>query len=150
MGILRRLILIAKGYLSLSTEQLDKVASEEQQREEAARKKALFELQEFSSSGIESRRQSGNSPTSPSTRTITVANKLAADYRLLGVREDADLQTVETAWRELARRADPKRFPSGSTEEKKAAEILSSINSAYARIRESINPTEGRFGQLEL
>ncbi|MHB9038575.1 MAG: J domain-containing protein [Armatimonadota bacterium] len=76
--------------------------------------------------------------------------RLAADYQLLGVKPGGGLEAVEAAWRRLALRADPKRFHSGSEEEKKAASLLNSINDAYARIREELDPTEGRFGQLEL
>jgi len=75
---------------------------------------------------------------------------LAQDYLTLGVRVGSDLEAVEAAWRLLARRADPKRFPAGSDEEKRAGELLAQINESYTRIRESVNPTEGRFGRLEL
>ena len=68
----------------------------------------------------------------------------------MGVKPGSDLDAVESKWRELVRRADPKRFPLGSEEERRAAEILNSVNGAYARIREDLNPTEGRFGRLEL
>lgn len=140
MSILRRIVLIVKGYLSSASETMDRVAAEEELREAQAKRRALEELR-----GAASEPTHAGAPSAP-----TIASALAADYRLLGVAAGSDLQTVEAAWRELARRADPKRFPAGSDEEKRAAEILRLVNDAYARIRESLNPTEGRFGRLEL
>lgn len=146
MGVFQRIVLIMKGYLSAASDRVERVATEEESRLAKARKQALEELKGLSSTDI----PSTSIPTAPaSTRTAPQQARLTADYRMLGIAPGSDLETVETAWRELARRADPKRFPSGSEEEKKAAEILRSVNDAYARIREAMNPTEGRFGRLE-
>ena len=150
MGIIRRLLLIAKGYVTSTSERLNTLAAEEERAQAQARKAALAEVKELADADTISRRYPKEITAISSEQSKAELSQLSADYRLLGLTNDADLQTVEVAWRELARRADPKRFPSGSEEEKRAAEILDSINSAYARIRESINPTEGRFGQLEL
>ncbi len=94
-----------------------------------------------------------SAPATPPVRPKAqpaITGGLEPDYLLLGVPVGADLDIVEAAWRRLARRADPKRFPPGSEEEKRAGVLLCRINDAYARIRESVNPTEGRFGRLEL
>ncbi len=127
---------------------MDAVAAAEEAREAAARRKALQELKTLETSTPDEMRQAAESALAPRRRAEAAA--LAADYRLLGLRAGADLASAEEAWRRLAARADPKRFPSGSEEERRAAEILKSINEAYERIRESLIPTEGRFGQLEL
>jgi len=86
----------------------------------------------------------------PEAANTSVAVDLASDYAVLGLTSEAKIEAVEAAWAQLARRADPKRFPEGSEESKRAAEILKKINTSYERIRESLNPTEGRFGKLEL
>ena len=144
MGIFGRLILILKGYVGATSDRVERVAVEEELRLARARKEALEELRSIE--------KPGGAPSVEIASPVRqlAAAELAADYRLLGTAPGAGLESVEVAWRELARRADPKRFPDGSEEEKRAAEILRSINEAYARIRESVNPTEGRFGRLEL
>ncbi len=154
MGVLQRLILILKGYIGATGDRVERLAVEEELRLARARQEALEELRSAqmrqpSAGSTSSQRLS---PSAHGTRISdsVPADYLLADYRLLGVKPGSGLDTVEGAWRELARRADPKRFPSGSQEERKAAEILKSINGAYARIREGLSPTEGRFGRLEL
>ena len=144
MGIFGRLILILKGYVGATSDRVERVAVEEELRLARARKEALEELRSIE--------KPGGAPAVDVASPVRqpVVAKLAADYRLLGLAPGAELESVEAAWRALARRADPKRFPAYSEEEKRAAEILRSINEAYARIRESVNPTEGRFGRLEL
>lgn len=125
-----------RGYLTTSQERINQIAAEEELRRTAEQHK-----------------------TNGSLLSITVQTQTAipprqahliADYKTLGIKPGSSLDEVEAAWKRLALRADPKRFPSGSEEEKKAAAILDSINRAYANIREELNPTEGRFGKLEL
>jgi len=146
MGILSRLSLIVRGYISSAGDRLDSLAAEEELRSAQSRRQAREELAKALEK-IDSLKQPA-APIPPRPRTPT--DKLAPDYRLLGLNTSAGLVDVEAAWRRLASRADPKHFPAGSEEERKAAEILGSLNEAYARIREVLNPTEGRFGQLEL
>lgn len=138
MSILKRLSIVIKGYISATGDRLDQIAAEEELREASAKRTT----------------NPGSVTAAPSApphfRPHTIPERLLGDYRLLGLRPEATLDEVEATWRNLALRADPKRFPSGSTEEHKAAEILRSLNEAYARIREHLHPTEGRFGQLEL
>ena len=150
MGIFGRLILMLKGYMGAAGDRIERVAVEEELRLARARKEALEELKSIEMSAASSAGRSSVNVTAFPVRQAPAAGELAADYRLLGVSAGAGLESVEGAWRELARRADPKRFPAGSEEERRAAEILRSINEAYARIREALNPTEGRFGRLEL
>jgi len=147
MSIFQRIILIFRGYLSATNDRLERIAIEEEAREAKSKKDAAKELDSLASSPTISHTEPviGTLPQQPS-----IVSALAADYKLLGLSPGADIEAIESAWRELARRADPKRFPPGSAEEKRAAEILRAINEAYARIREAVNPTEGRFGKLEL
>ncbi len=137
-----------RSYLHSTSERLDAIARAEEIREAKSRKQAAEEL-ETDIQAAQARR-TADTVLSSTPAAPAVASRLAADYRLLGLEPGTDLDTVEAAWRTLAQRADPKRFPAGSPEEKRAADILKSINQAYARIRESVNPTEGRFGRLEL
>jgi hypothetical protein len=98
------------------------------------------------------------SSTSPSTTTSTSAAATAAavetpeakDYRVLGVPLDSDLATVQNAFEKLSRRCDPRRFPEGSAEQKDAERILVRVNAAYESLRKRLDPTENRFGKLEL
>ena len=147
MGIVSRLALVLRSCLSATSDRLDRIASEEREREAESLRRAMEELKATQAAGAPGHRVS-ESVASASVRPEVA--RLSADYRLLGIAPGADLSVVEAAWRNLATRADPKRFPAGSEEEKRAAELLKSINEAYARIREALNPTEGRFGQLEL
>ncbi len=151
MSIIRRLALVLKSYLSAVENRLDAIAQEETQSEAELLRNAMEELK--SSVVTIEQTPNSNSPSSlqpaPFTHVSQTAD-LAADYRILGLTPNADLAAVETAWRNLASRADPKRFPAGSEEEKRAAQLLKLINAAYARIREAVIPTEGRFGRLEL
>jgi DnaJ-domain-containing protein 1 len=143
LQIFRRISLILRGYVAATQDRVERVAAEEELRLANSRKRAGEELDS-------TRLLLKHTGQKPIISPESSSNILAAEYRLLGVYQGADLDAVEAAWRGLASRADPKRFPAGSEEEKKAAEILDSVNDAYARIREQLNPTEGRFGQLEL
>ncbi|MCE5198683.1 MAG: J domain-containing protein [Armatimonadota bacterium] len=141
MSLFRRISMIIKGCVSSAGDRIERIAAEEELRLAQSQRDAAKELANIDPTPPHN---------TPAPKPMTPSSKLTADYRLLGVRSDADLYEVEAAWRRLAQRADPKRFPSGSEEEKRAAEILSSVNHAYECIREELNPTEGRFGQLEL
>lgn len=130
-----------------TADRLDRIAAEEELREAEARRQAVEEMR---AAAAHRAAPAGATAAQARPSISPYVRRLAADYQRLGVSAGADLDAVEAAWRALATRADPKRFPAGSEEEKKAAEILSALNESYARIREALNPTEGRFGQLEL
>jgi len=147
MGIIQRIAIVIRSYFATASDRIDEIAADEAAREAAARRNAVEEIKSWEGAGGLAR---GETPVAAQRADTAQQAKLAADYRLLGLTAGADLAAVEDAWRGLATRADPKRFPSGSEEEKRAAEILKSISEAYERIRESLIPTEGRFGQLEL
>src|SRR6266699_2290861 len=59
---------------------------------------------------------------------------LAESYRILELREDASLEEIRQAYRELARVWHPDRFPNDSRLKQKAQEKLKAINLAYERI----------------
>lgn len=138
MSILGRIGLVIRSYLKSTSDRIDSIAAEQELRQTSERKKLLDEI------------HAGAPPAPPTPTASPHVARLAADYKLLGLPAGADLPAVEGAWRRLSQRADPKRFPAGSEEEKRAGEILAKLNEAYARLREELNPTEGRFGQLEL
>lgn len=129
MSILRRIAVVLKSYVVDAGEKFDRIAADEEMRK----------------APVPATERPAATPT-----LMPRTDPLAADYRYLGLEPGASLEAVESAWRKLASRADPKRFPAGSEEEKRAAEILRSLNEVYSRIREALNPTEGRFGNLEL
>jgi hypothetical protein len=89
--------------------------------------------------------------TAPAAATKTVDTyPNAADFRVLGVPVGSDLPTVQAAYEKLSRRCDPRRFPEGSNEQKEADRILARVNVAYDALRKRLDPTENRFGKLEL
>ena len=96
-----------------------------------------------------------SSPTTTSTPSAAAPNVVsddpnASDYRVLGVPVGSDLATVLSAYEKLSRRCDPRRFPDGSTEQSEAARILVRVNASYESLRKRLDPTENRFGKLEL
>jgi hypothetical protein len=82
--------------------------------------------------------------------TATETDPNQSEYRLMGVPVGSDLVTVQAAYEKLARRCDPRRFPDGSTEQKEAELILKRINAAFEILKKRLDPTESRFGKLEL
>jgi hypothetical protein len=73
-----------------------------------------------------------------------------AAFQTLGIAPTEDLSKVQATYQQLAGRADSRRFPDGSMEQQAAAQILERINNAYDMIRRKLDPTENRFGKLEL
>jgi hypothetical protein len=73
-----------------------------------------------------------------------------AAFQTLGIPPVEDLSKVQATYQQLAGRADSRRFPDGSMEQQAAAQILERINNAYDKIRRKLDPTENRFGKLEL
>ena len=84
-------------------------------------------------------------PLTPST------NALAAAYKVLDVPVGSDLPTVQKAYQELQKRADPSRFAEGSKDRKLAQDILRRVNAAYMVLANSLsNASDDRFDRLEL
>lgn len=93
----------------------------------------------------------GSSSTTSSAAAAAASNDPnASDYRMLGVPVGSDLGTVQSAFEKLARRCDPRRFPEDSREQKDAQRILERVNIAFEALRKRLDPTENRFGKLEL
>lgn len=78
------------------------------------------------------------------------ADPKAVARRLLGVAPDADYDTIRKAFERLAKRSDPKNFPSGSDEQEQAAQILKRVHWAYAALTDGLDVTKRRFRSLEL
>lgn len=75
---------------------------------------------------------------------------LAIHYRILGVPDGSDLDTVEAAYQRLIARCDPRRFAEGSEERATAEEIRKRVEHAYDALKGALDPTAGRFDKLEL
>jgi len=97
------------------------------------------------------RSASGSSSASTSSSApLQQDDPNGGDYRVLGVPVGSDLAVVQTAYEQLSRRCDPRRFPDNSAEQKDAERILVRVNAAYEALRKRLDPTENRFGKLEL
>jgi hypothetical protein len=62
----------------------------------------------------------------------------------------SDHGKVQSAFVKLARRCEPRRFPENSREQNDAQRILERVNVAFEALRKRLDPTENRFGKLEL
>jgi DnaJ-domain-containing protein 1 len=85
----------------------------------------------------------------PAPATLADINPLAHHYRVLGVEEGADFETVQAAYSKLAARSAPDRFPEGSDERKTAEEIRKRVDASFDALRDSLDSTAGRFDKLE-
>jgi len=74
----------------------------------------------------------------------------ASAYRILGVAVGADFATVQAAYGKLSARCDPRRYPDNSPEQAQAQAILEKVNQAMDTLRKRLDPTNHRFGKLEL
>lgn len=99
-----------------------------------------------------------NSPTSSSTSSVPPAKddtlgqiqeRLRA-CQILGVKADADFETIRKAFERLNRRAEPSNFPEGSPEARHAADIQKQVNWAYQLLTDDVDVTERRFRSLEI
>lgn len=93
---------------------------------------------------------SGSASSASSSAPLQQDDPNGGDYRVLGVPVGSDLAVVQTAYEQLSRRCDPRRFPDNSAEQKDAERILVRVNAAYEALRKRLDPTENRFGKLEL
>lgn len=69
---------------------------------------------------------------------------------ILGVAEGADFREVRKSYERLDRRSDPEKFPAGSDEQKRAAELRERIRWAYRKLTADVSEQEKRFGSLEI
>ena len=77
-------------------------------------------------------------------------SRLEHARRILGVAEGATFASIRQAFQRLNERSDPKKFPTGSAEATQAAEIQRKVQWAYQLLTEDVDPTEKRFGSLEV
>lgn len=89
----------------------------------------------------------------PAARPVGVEDEAETNaryFRVLGIPNGSDLTAIQTAYENLTRRCDPRRFPDGSQGQKDAQQILERVNAAYESLRVRLDPTQNRFGKLEL
>lgn len=89
--------------------------------------------------------QSSRSMTQP----VNGSDPLPFHYQLLGVENGADFVTVQSAYKKLAARCDPARFPADSDEAKQAATLRERLDASYKVLREALDFTARRFDLLE-
>jgi len=141
MGILGRLYRLLSAYITVTSERLERAASQV----ESESRRAADDLEE-----VLLRTTPRQEPARAAQPTAVDQSRLSAAYKVLGLPPGSDLKTVEEKWRSLVARADPKRFPAGSAEERRASEILKQVNEAYRELRDYLNPAGGRFEKLEI
>jgi hypothetical protein len=78
------------------------------------------------------------------------ADPNATDYVVLGVPVGSDLSVVQSAYEKLARRLDSTRFVGDPSAQNEASRILDRVNVSYEKLRNRLDPTQNRFGKLEL
>lgn len=94
-------------------------------------------------------------PTAPATQSNNVTQQVAEDRdeharKILGVTQDSSFSDIRKAFDRLNGRSDPDKFPIGSPEAKQAAEIQRRVQWAYQFLTRDVDPTEKRFGSLEV
>lgn len=119
-----------------------------QEKINASRAQARGELDPASK--VTTNAVSPNVTSSSSVTTGAWSQDERAAFQTLGIPPTEDLSKVQATYQQLAGRADSRRFPDGSMEQQAAAQILERINNAYDTVRRKLDPTENRFGKLEL
>jgi len=177
MGIPDRLYNLAKSYLDSAKSRWDEVDTASQQELDAAVSSpalAAWERAQAKIKAAQSANQAANelrsaAPPPPATRQIfeqspqeneqpqsapqpsPSTNALAAAYKVLDVPPGSDLQTVQKAYQDLQKRADPSKFPEGTKDRKLAQDILRRVNAAYMVLANTLTTaSDDRFDRLEL
>ncbi|RMH10261.1 MAG: J domain-containing protein [Armatimonadetes bacterium] len=143
MALGKRLSRLAKAHWNELLERVESILREEA-AETAARQAAAEELQ----SAMQPR-FGVNAPTPPAA-TPKAETELRRAYRVLGLPEGSDLAAVRRAYRELIGRSDPNRFPEGSPEREKAAQIQQRIEQAYQTLLLHLDHSAQRFRNLSV
>ncbi|OYT74038.1 MAG: hypothetical protein CFK49_00135 [Armatimonadetes bacterium JP3_11] len=143
MALGKRLSRLAKAHWNELLERVESILREEA-AETAARQAAAEELQSAMQPqfGV-------NAPTPPAA-TPKAETELRRAYRVLGLPEGSDLAAVRRAYRELIGRSDPNRFPEGSPEREKAAQIQQRIEQAYQTLLLHLDHSAQRFRNLSV
>jgi hypothetical protein len=155
MGLSRRIRNIAIGQINAIKERLDRLDAEAEETDPRARadaqREVAGEIDDLTPLRSPEEIAGGVLRTSSSSRPASrTESPLARHYRVLGLNDGADLSEVEAAYANLASRCSPARFADGSDEAAAAAEILRRVDTAYAALRDALDPTAGRFGKLEI
>lgn len=118
---------------------------------------AWHELQESLDPGYRAKRApesgSGSAPNKPRSEGEQIASEedqIRLAHQILGVEAGASFDTVRAAYERLNKRADPTRFPEGSTEQREAAALQRRVNIAYEKLAAKFPDSHRRFRDLEL
>lgn len=145
MALGRRITRLAKAHWNDLLERVETIIREEE-AEAAARQTAADELNRAMQPQFDL-----NAPAAPAAPAKSVQQtELQRAYRVLGLSENADLAAVRRAYRELIARSDPNRFPEGSPEREKAAQIQQRIEQAYQTLLLHLDHSAQRFRNLSV
>ena len=137
MALGRRITRLMKAHWGELVERVEQII-----REETAEAAAAQELQD----ALDPTRPL---PTRPTPIPPASDTAISRAYRVLGLPEGAELPQVRRTYRELIARSDPSRFPEGSPERAKAAQIHQRIEQAYQTLLLHLDPTAQRFRNLQ-
>ncbi len=151
MSIPERFYRIARGKLGELKEWIDRVDTEYAADPSG---RAARELDEAVSNPVgpvvNPVRSASAAPVAPgSINSQPIPDPLGYHYRIFGLQPGADFAAVEESYRKLIARADPSRFPLGSDDAAKAADIRSRIETSFRALRDELDPTARRFDRLE-
>lgn len=137
MALGRRITRLMKAHWGELVERVEQII-----REETAEAAAAQELQD----ALDPTRPlpTRSTPATPASDTA-----ISRAYRVLGLPEGTELPQVRRTYRELIARSDPNRFPEGSPERAKAAQIQQRIEEAYQTLLLHLDPTAQRFRNLQ-
>lgn len=88
-------------------------------------------------------------PVSHRVQLEAEMSPLAHHYRVLGVDDGADLSSVQNAYARLSARCDPNRFEKETEEYNTVVEIKKRVDASFEALRETLDPSVGRFDKLE-
>lgn len=77
-------------------------------------------------------------------------NSLAGHYRRLEIAPGSDLSAVEAAYEKIRNLIGELGKSGGAEQQQKAEELLKRYTESYEILRDSLDPTAGRFDKLEL
>ncbi|GIV05933.1 MAG: hypothetical protein KatS3mg016_1508 [Fimbriimonadales bacterium] len=145
MALGKRLSRLAKAHWNELLERVERIIREEE-AESAARQTAAEELERAMQPQFEA-----HTPAPPAAPPKSATEtELQRAYRVLGLPEGSDLAAVRHAYRELIGRSDPNRFPEGSPEREKAAQIQQRIEQAYQTLLLHLDHSAQRFRNLSV
>lgn len=137
MALGRRITRLMKAHWGELVERVEQII-----REETAEAESAQELQD----ALDPTRPLPTRPTPTAPASDTAISRA---YRVLGLPEGAEFAQVRRTYRELMARSDPSRFPEGSPERAKAAQIQQRIEEAYQTLLLHLDPTAQRFRNLQ-